>query len=122
MVIDVIYGFLGAGKTTFIRHLLEHPGGGERRVILVNEFGEVGLDGRILEDSGTKMAAVVEMPSGCICCTLAPDFRRQIIELSAAYAPDRLIIEPTGLATIGQIMAVLAKEDVQLQHCVTLET
>jgi G3E family GTPase len=79
----------------------------------VNEFGKVGIDGRILAHSGTATATVVEMPSGCICCTLAPDFRRQIIEVSATYAPDRLIIEPTGLATIGQIMVILAKDDVQ---------
>ena len=114
MFIEVIYGFLGAGKNDLYPASAGAPWHrGKRWVILVNEFGEAGIDGRILEDSGTKTAAVIEMPSGCICCTLAPDFRRQIIELSAAYAPDRLIVEPTGLATIGQIMAILAKEDVQ---------
>lgn len=113
MFIELIYGFLGAGKTTFIRHLLEHQGTGERWVILVNEFGEVGIDGRILTHAGSQAAAVVELPSGCICCTLAPDFRRQLIEVSATYAPDRILVEPTGLATIGQIMAILAHADIQ---------
>jgi len=108
MIINIIYGFLGAGKTTFIRYLLEHPPEGEKRIILVNEFGEIGIDGLIIRACA---AEVVEMPSGCICCTMAQDFRRQVMELSEKYSPDRLIIEPTGVAAISQIMMILGKEE-----------
>lgn len=113
MIINVVYGFLGAGKTTFIRYLLEHPPKGEKLVILVNEFGEVGVDGLVLSGRGADVADVVEMPSGCICCTMASDFRRQIIELHKAFSPDRMIIEPTGVATISQIMSILEREDLE---------
>ncbi len=113
MIINVVYGFLGAGKTTFIRYLLEHPPRGEKLVILVNEFGEVGVDGLTLSGRGADIADVVEMPSGCICCTMASDFRRQIIELHKKFSPDRMIIEPTGVATISQIMSILDREDLE---------
>ncbi len=113
MIIDVVYGFLGAGKTTFIRHLIDHPLEGEKLVILVNEFGEVGLDGLILSGHGDEVADIVEIPSGCICCTMAPDFRWQIIELHERFSPDRMVIEPTGIATISQIMNILEREDLE---------
>lgn len=113
MIINVVYGFLGAGKTSFIKYLLDHPPEGEKLVILVNEFGDVGLDGLLIGDQETPVADVVEMPSGCICCTMATDFRRQIFDLHERFSPDRMIVEPTGVATISQILSILDREDVE---------
>jgi G3E family GTPase len=113
MIVNVVYGFLGAGKTTFIQHILENPSPGEKLVVLVNEFGEVGLDGLILSQTGNRQFDVVELPSGCICCTMAGDFRRQFLELHDRYSPDRLILEPTGVATISQITQILEGEDLE---------
>lgn len=113
MIVNVIYGFLGAGKTTLIRHLLANPPGNEKWVVLVNEFGSVGLDGIVLENEQDETAEVVEVSAGCICCTMATDFRRQIFDLSEKFSPDRLIIEPTGVATISQITAILDRKDVR---------
>jgi len=113
VIINVVYGFLGAGKTTFIRYMMESPPVGEKVVILVNEFGEIGVDGLILSGHGTQVAQVVELPSGCICCTIAGDFRRQVTDLYEQFRPDRMIIEPTGVATITQIMQILEGEDLR---------
>lgn len=113
MFVNVIYGFLGSGKTTLIRHLLEHPPSDEKIVVFVNEFGEVGVDGLSISGSGGLVADVVELPSGCICCTMASDFRRQFLEVHEVYRPDRMIIEPTGVATISQILQILEGEDLQ---------
>jgi G3E family GTPase len=113
MIVNVVYGFLGAGKTTFIRYMMENPPQDEKVVILVNEFGEVGIDGLILAGHGAQVAEVVELPSGCICCTIASDFRRQVLELHRQFAPDRMIVEPTGVATISQILQILESEDLK---------
>lgn len=113
MIINVVYGFLGAGKTTFIRYMMENPLRDEKLVILVNEFGEVGVDGLILYGHGAQVAEVVELPSGCICCTMASDFRRQVLDLHERFAPDRMVVEPTGVATISQIMQILEGEDLR---------
>jgi G3E family GTPase len=113
MIVNVVYGFLGAGKTTFIRYMMENPPRNEKVVILVNEFGEVGIDGMILAGHGAQVAEVVELPSGCICCTIASDFRRQFLDLCERFAPDRIIVEPTGVATISQIMQILEAEDMR---------
>lgn len=113
MIVNVVYGFLGAGKTTFIKHIMEYPPAGEKLVVLVNEFGEVGFDGLILSDQKGLIADVVELPSGCICCTLASDFRRQFIEIHERFRPDRVIVEPTGVALISQILQILEGEDVR---------
>jgi len=107
MIVDIVYGFLGSGKTTFIARVLGEWGGRERIVVLVNEFGEVGIDGSLLRDRGGN---VVEMPSGCICCTLQGDFRAQMLEIISTFHPQRLIIEPTGVATIGQIRSIVAAQ------------
>lgn len=104
MIVDVIFGFLGSGKTTFITRILQEWGSNEKIVVLVNEFGDVGIDGEILSSQGGN---VVEMPSGCICCTLQADFQKQILEISRNIQPARIIIEPTGVATIGQIQSIL---------------
>ena len=103
MNIDVIYGFLGSGKTTFITRILREWGAAEKIVVLVNEFGEVGIDGFLLKESGGE---VVELTSGCICCTLQSDFRTQIMEIHRAFQPERVIVEPTGVATIAQIRSI----------------
>jgi G3E family GTPase len=110
MIVDVIFGFLGSGKTTFITRILREWGSNEKIVVLVNEFGDVGIDGEILSSQGGN---VVEMPSGCICCTLQADFRAQILEISRTFQPDRIIIEPTGVATIGQIQSILEAQSLE---------
>jgi G3E family GTPase len=107
MIVDVAFGFLGSGKTTFITQVLKAWGADEKIVVLVNEFGEVGIDGELLASRGGD---VVEMPSGCICCTLQTDFRTQLLDISRSIEPERVIIEPTGVATIGQIEEILASQ------------
>jgi G3E family GTPase len=104
MLVDIVYGFLGSGKTTFITRILKEWGADEKIVVLVNEFGEVGIDGDLLMDQGGD---VVEMPSGCICCTLQTDFRTQLLDISRTICPERVIIEPTGVATIAQVRSII---------------
>ena len=103
MIVDIVFGFLGSGKTTFIIRALEKWGSEEKIVILVNEFGDVGIDGDLLSGQGGD---VVEMPSGCICCSLQSDFRSQMLEICRNINPERVIIEPTGVATIAQIRSI----------------
>lgn len=104
MIVDIVFGFLGAGKTTFITRVLQEWDAKEKTVVLVNEFGEVGIDGELLSMQGGN---VVEMPSGCICCTLQADFKAQLIDIVNHIQPERIIIEPTGVATIAQIRAIV---------------
>ncbi len=104
MKIDVINGLLGAGKTTYLLNLLEEMEPGEKTAVLVNEFGEIGIDGDILGGHG---ANVVELPNGCICCTLTADLRSQVREIAENFAPGRLLIEPTGIATIKNLLGIL---------------
>lgn len=104
MQIDVINGLLGAGKTTFLLNLLDQMTGEEKVAVLVNEFGEIGIDGDLLSGQG---ADVVELPNGCICCSLTADLRQQIKTIAETYHPHRLIIEPTGVATIKNLMSIL---------------
>jgi G3E family GTPase len=104
MIVDIVFGFLGAGKTTFITRVLQEWDYKEKTVVLVNEFGDVGIDGDLLSERGGN---VVEMPSGCICCTLQADFRAQMLEIMTTINPDRVIIEPTGVATISQVRSII---------------
>lgn len=104
MNIEVINGLLGAGKTTFLLNLLEQKPKDEKVAVLVNEFGEIGIDGDILGGQG---ADVVELPNGCICCSLNADLRNQIRIIAETYNPDRLIIEPTGVATVKNLLGIL---------------
>jgi len=119
--INIISGFLGAGKTTLIKKLLGGAFEGEKVVLLENEYGEVGIDGGFMKDSGIQ---VTELNSGCICCTLVGDFNKALIELIETYAPDRILIEPSGVGKLSDIRGVVhevsEKCDVQLAGCATV--
>ena len=114
--INIISGFLGAGKTTLIKKLLGGAFQGEKVVLLENEYGEVGVDGGFMRDSGIQ---VTELNSGCICCTLAGDFTKAIGELVEKYHPDRIIIEPSGVGKLSDIRRVVV--DMMDSHEITLE-
>ena len=119
--IDIISGFLGAGKTTFIKKLLEEAIAGEQVVLIENEFGEIGIDGGFLKDSGIEIR---EMNSGCIFCSLVGDFGRSLEEVLTKYQPDRVIIEPSGVGKLSDVMKavrdVAANLDVALNSAVTV--
>ncbi|MBO4411713.1 MAG: GTP-binding protein [Lachnospiraceae bacterium] len=102
--IDVISGFLGAGKTTLIRKLLEEALQGEQIVLIENEFGEIGIDGGFLKDAGIN---ITEMNSGCICCSLVGDFGVALKKVVTEYHPDRVIIEPSGVGKLSDVMAAV---------------
>lgn len=104
MLVEVINGLLGAGKTTVLLNMLEQKSSNEKVAVLVNEFGEIGIDGDLLGGQG---ADVVELPNGCICCTLKVNLLNQIKMIAEDYHPDRLFIEPTGVATIKNLMGIL---------------
>lgn len=104
MYVEVINGLLGAGKTTVLLNMLEQKKSTEKVAVLVNEFGEIGIDGDLLGGQG---ADVVELPNGCICCTLKVNLLNQIKMIAEDYQPDRLLIEPTGVATIKNLMSIL---------------
>ena len=99
--IDIVSGFLGAGKTTLIKKLLADAFNGEKLVLIENEFGEIGIDGGFLKDSGVQ---VTEMNSGCICCSLVGDFRTSLKEVIDKYSPDRIIIEPSGVGKLSDVI------------------
>ncbi len=119
--IDIISGFLGAGKTTFIKKLLEEAIAGEQVVLIENEFGEIGIDGGFLKDSGIEIR---EMNSGCICCSLVGDFGTSLAEVLTKYHPDRVIIEPSGVGKLSDVMKavrdVAAEIEVTLNSAVTI--
>ncbi len=100
--VDLISGFLGAGKTTLIKKLLEEVFSDEQVVLVENEYGEVGIDGGFLKDAGIEIR---ELNSGCICCTLVGDFSRALQEIITTYHPDRIIIEPSGVGKLSDVMA-----------------
>ena len=119
--IDIISGFLGAGKTTFIKKLLQEAISGEQVVLIENEFGEIGIDGGFLKDSGIEIR---EMNSGCICCSLVGDFGKSLSEVLTKYKTDRIIIEPSGVGKLSDVMKavidVSADMDVALNSAVTI--
>ncbi len=106
--IDIISGFLGAGKTTLIKKLLSEAFEGEQVVLIENEFGEIGIDGGFLKESGIEIR---EMNSGCICCSLVGDFGKSLKEVVDTYHPDRILIEPSGVGKLSDV--IKAVQDVQ---------
>lgn len=106
--IDIISGFLGAGKTTLIKKLLSEAFKGEQVVLIENEFGEIGIDGGFLKESGIEIR---EMNSGCICCSLVGDFGKSLREVVDTYHPDRILIEPSGVGKLSDV--IKAVQDVQ---------
>ena len=119
--IDIISGFLGAGKTTFIKKMIDEVFKGEKIVLIENEFGEVGIDGGFLKDAGIQ---ITEMNSGCICCSLVGDFGRNLHEVIDKYHPDRILIEPSGVGKLSDVMKsvidIEKEEDVKLNGLVTV--
>jgi len=104
--VDVISGFLGAGKTTLIKKLLQEALKGEQVVLIENEFGEIGIDGGFLKDAGVQ---ITEMSQGCICCSLVGDFGKALNEVITTYHPDRVIIEPSGVGKLSDVMAAVKR-------------
>jgi len=104
--IDIFSGFLGAGKTTLIRKLIAEGYQGEKLVLIENEFGEIAIDGGFLQDAGVQ---ITEMNSGCICCTLVGDFTKALKKVMEDYAPDRIIIEPSGVGKLSDVSAAVSR-------------
>ena len=103
--VDIFSGFLGAGKTTLIKKLIKEAYAGEKLVLIENEFGEIGVDGGFLQEAGIR---VNEMNSGCICCSLVGDFAEALQKVAAEYAPDRILIEPSGVGKLSDIIRAVA--------------
>ena len=120
--IDIISGFLGAGKTTLIKKLLAEAYKGEKLVLIENEFGEISIDGGFLKDSGVQIS---EMSSGCICCSLVGDFSTALKEVKAQFAPDRILIEPSGVGKLSDVIVAVEntvkdEPDMKLNSFVTV--
>ncbi len=119
--IDIISGFLGAGKTTFIKKMIREVYKDEQIVLIENEFGEVGIDGGFLKDAGIE---ITEMNSGCICCSLVGDFGKNLHEVIDKFHPDRILIEPSGVGKLSDVMKsvidIEKEEDVKLNALVTV--
>ena len=118
--IDIYSGFLGAGKTTLIKKLLQEAYQGQKLVLIENEFGEIGIDGGFLQDAGINIR---EMNSGCICCSLVGDFGKALTQVIADYHPDRIVIEPSGVGKLSDVVGAVNKvtgEDVTLGYTVAV--
>ena len=102
--IDIVSGFLGAGKTTLIKKLLAEAFPGEKLVLIENEFGEISIDGGFLKESGVQIS---EMPSGCICCSLVGDFNKALKDVHQQFAPDRILIEPSGVGKLSDVIVAV---------------
>ncbi len=111
--IDIISGFLGAGKTTLIKKLLETAYKGEKVVLIENEFGEIGIDGGFLKDAGIE---ITEMNSGCICCSLVGDFGESLKKVLEQFAPDRIIIEPSGVGKLSDVIRAVQNVEGDLKN------
>ena len=109
--IDIFSGFLGAGKTTLIKKLIAEAYAGEKLVLIENEFGEIGIDGGFLQDAGIN---ITEMNSGCICCSLVGDFGKALQKVLVEYAPDRILIEPSGVGKLSDV--IRAVEDIRAEN------
>ena len=113
--IDIVSGFLGAGKTTLIKKLLAEAYPGEKLVLIENEFGEINIDGGFLKESGIQIS---EMSAGCICCSLVGDFNKSLKQVSAQFHPDRILIEPSGVGKLSDVIVAVentAAEDPELK-------
>ena len=118
--VDIYSGFLGAGKTTLIKKLISEGYKGQKLVLIENEFGEIGIDGGFLQDAGIN---ITEMNSGCICCSLVGDFGKALEKVIAEYAPDRIIIEPSGVGKLSDVIGAVNKvtgKDVTLGYTVAV--
>ncbi len=118
--VDIISGFLGAGKTTLIKKLINEAYYDEKIVLIENEFGEIGIDGTFLQDSGVT---INEMNSGCICCSLVGDFETSLKEVLETYHPDRIIIEPSGVGKLSDVIKAVQdvhSHDIELDHFITV--
>ena len=119
--VDIISGFLGAGKTTFIKRLVTDVFQGEKIVLIENEFGEIGIDGGFLKDAGIE---ITEMNSGCICCTLVGDFSEALKKVVDQYHPDRIIIEPSGVGKLSDVAGAVRNVEehcgIELNSCITV--
>ena len=118
--IDIYSGFLGAGKTTLIKKMIKEAYHGQKLVLIENEFGEIGIDGGFLQEAGIQ---ITEMNSGCICCSLVGDFGRALKKVISEYAPDRILIEPSGVGKLSDVIGAVRKvtsDDVQLGNFVTV--
>ena len=117
-IIDIYSGFLGAGKTTLIKKMIREGYAGQRLMLIENEFGQIGIDGGFLQDAGIN---ITEMNSGCICCSLVGDFGKALKEALETYAPDRIIIEPSGVGKLSDVIAAVEKvEGVELGYTVAV--
>ena len=118
--VDVFSGFLGAGKTTLIKKMIQEAYKGQKLVLIENEFGEIGIDGGFLQDAGIN---ITEMNSGCICCSLVGDFGKALQQVIAEFNPDRVIIEPSGVGKLSDVIAAVEKvtnEEVTLGYTVAV--
>ena len=118
--IDIYSGFLGAGKTTLIKKMIQEGYKGQKLVLIENEFGEIGIDGGFLQDAGIN---ITEMNSGCICCSLVGDFGKALQEVIEKFNPDRVIIEPSGVGKLSDVVAAVEKvtgHDVELGYTVAV--
>ncbi len=118
--IDIYSGFLGAGKTTLIKKMIQEAYKGEKLVLIENEFGQIGIDSGFLQDAGIN---ITEMNSGCICCSLVGDFGKALTQVITEYAPDRIVIEPSGVGKLSDVIAAVQKvtnENVVLGHTVAV--
>ena len=106
--IDIFSGFLGAGKTTLIKKLIEEAYKGEKIVLIENEFGEIGIDGGFLAEAGIQ---INEMNSGCICCSLVGDFAEALTKVISEYSPDRILIEPSGVGKLSDVIKAVKSAD-----------
>ncbi len=115
--IEIVSGFLGAGKTTLIKKLLKEAFAGEKLVLIENEFGEIGVDGGFLKEAGIE---ITEMNSGCICCSLVGDFGTALKEVLAKYSPDRIIIEPSGVGKLSDVVKAVEAVGEKVNSSVTV--